>query len=396
MTKLLLKAFVPNYTDTKNESVRMAVGNLSGIVGIVLNVLLSALKITVGLLFGVVSALADGLNNLTDCGSNVISLVSFRLAGKKADKDHPYGHQRIEYVSALIVGVIVVVLALELASESIGKIVTPEETTFSWWTVGVLGGSIVVKLWMFLFNKRLAQAYKSDLLNATATDSISDVCATTGVLASVIVTKYTGFVYLDGIVGLAVAVLIGVAGVGILKETMSRLLGEAPDKELIKQIYDRIVSFDGVKGIHDLEVHNYGPSKYYASVHVEVDSAVDVMESHEMIDRIERDFAEHTNITLVIHMDPIVVGDPVLDKYKEEVNEIVHNIDSRFGVHDFRMVKGPQRTNLIFDVAITFDCKLSDSEFVDMLQQEISKLHSNVFVVPTIDRQSCEYTSDEN
>ena len=396
MTKLLLKAFVPNYTDTKNESVRMAVGNLSGIVGIVLNVLLSALKITVGLLFGVVSALADGLNNLTDCGSNVISLVSFRLAGKKADKDHPYGHQRIEYVSALIVGVIVVVLALELASESIGKIVTPEETTFSWWTVGVLGGSILVKLWMFLFNKRLAQAYKSDLLNATATDSISDVCATTGVLASVIVTKYTGFVYLDGIVGLAVAVLIGVAGVGILKETMSRLLGEAPDKELIKQIYDRIVSFDGVKGIHDLEVHNYGPSKYYASVHVEVDSAVDVMESHEMIDRIERDFAEHTNITLVIHMDPIVVGDPVLDKYKEEVNEIVHNIDSRFGVHDFRMVKGPQRTNLIFDVAITFDCKLTDSEFVDLLQREISKLHSNVFVVPTIDRQSCEYTSDEN
>ncbi len=396
MTNLLLKTFVRNYADTDNEAVRQQVGKLSGIVGIVLNILLSVSKIAVGLLFGVVSALADGLNNLTDCGSNVISLVSFRLAGKKADKNHPYGHQRIEYVSALIVGVIVVVLAIELVSESIGKIVTPQAAEYSLWTVGVLGFSILVKLWMFVFNKRLSRTYKSDLLAATATDSISDVCATSGVLVSVIVTKYTGFVYLDGIVGLAVAVLIGIAGVGILRETMSRLLGEAPDKELIEQIYKRIVSFDGVKGIHDLEVHNYGPNKYYASVHVEVDASVDVMESHEMIDRIERDFAEHTNITLVIHMDPIVIGDPVLDKYKEEVRQIVHELDPRYGVHDFRMVKGPQRTNLIFDVAITFDCKMSDAELAQYLQDEVSKLHDNVFVVATIDRQSCEYTSDEN
>lgn len=390
MTNLLLKMFVRNSHDTTNGDVRRQVGKLSGVVGIVVNVLLAACKIAVGLLFGVMSVLADGINNLTDCGSNVISLISFKLAGKKPDKDHPYGHQRIEYVSALIVGVVVVVLALELVSESVGKILSPEVSAFSWWTVAVLGVSILLKLWLFVFNKRLARTYQSDLLNATATDSISDTCATCGVLVAVIVAKYTGFVYLDGIVGLVVSVLIGFAGVSILRDTMSRLLGEAPDKQLTEQIYQRIISFDGVKGMHDLEVHNYGPSKYYASVHVEVDSAVDVMESHEMIDRIERDFAENTDVTLVIHMDPIVVGDPELDGYKAEVKQIVKDIDQRFSVHDFRMVKGPQRTNLIFDVAVTFDSKLSDSQIVDLLQVKVSQMHPNVFVVATVDHISCQ------
>ena len=364
--------------------------------GIVLNVLLACSKIAVGLLFGVVSAFADGLNNLTDCGSNVISLVSFKLAGKSADKDHPYGHQRVEYVSALIVGVIVIVLALELASQSIGKIVTPEETEFSWWTVGVLGVSILVKLWMFLFNRRLGKNYASELLNATATDSVSDACATFGVLASVIVAHYTGFVYLDGIMGLIVAILIAVAGVSILRDTMSQLLGRAPDKELVQSIYDRIMRFDGVMGIHDLEVHNYGPNKFYASVHVEVDSAVDVMASHELIDKIERDFAQHTDVTLVIHMDPIIVGDPVVDKYRGEVRDIVHGLDKRYGVHDFRMTKGPKVVNLIFDVAVTFDCKMTDDELTEYIQTEMDKLHDGVFVVPTFDRQSCEYTEEES
>ncbi len=396
MTKLLLKTFVPNYNDTQNVSVRQRVGKLSGIVGIVLNVLLACSKIAVGLLFGVVSAFADGLNNLTDCGSNVISLVSFKLAGKSADKDHPYGHQRVEYVSALIVGVIVIVLALELASQSIGKIVTPEETEFSWWTVGVLGVSILVKLWMFLFNRRLGKNYASELLKATATDSVSDACATFGVLASVIVAHYTGFVYLDGIMGLIVAILIAVAGVSILRDTMSQLLGRAPDKELVQSIYDRIMRFDGVMGIHDLEVHNYGPNKFYASVHVEVDSAVDVMASHELIDKIERDFAQHTDVTLVIHMDPIIVGDPVVDKYRGEVRDIVHGLDKRYGVHDFRMTKGPKVVNLIFDVAVTFDCKMTDDELTEYIQAEMDKLHDGVFVVPTFDRQSCEYTEEES
>lgn len=396
MTNLLLKMFVPCYHDATNSVVRQRVGKLSGIVGIVLNVLLACGKIAVGLLFGVVSALADGLNNLTDCGSNIISLVSFKLAGKSADKDHPYGHQRVEYVSALIVGVIVIVLALELGSESVNKIITPEQSAFSWWTVGVLGVSVLVKLWMFVFNKKLGKTYQSELLTATATDSISDACATFGVLVSVIVAKYTGFVYLDGIMGLAVAILIAVAGVSILRDTMSQLLGRAPDKQLVQAIFDRIMRFEGVLGIHDLEVHNYGPGKYYASVHVEVDSRVDVMVSHELVDKIERDFAEHTDVTLVIHMDPIVVGDPELDKYREEICEIVHNLDKRFGVHDFRMVKGPQRVNLIFDVAITFDCKQSESQLTDCIQSAMNKYHDNVFVVPTFDRQSCEYTAEEN
>ncbi len=396
MTKVLLKLFVPNHGETQNSTVRQQVGKLSGTVGIILNILLAVSKMTIGLMFGVVSALADGINNLTDCGSNVISLVSFKLAGKKADKDHPYGHQRIEYVSALVVGVIVAVLALQLATESIDKIISPTASEFSWWTVGVLGVSIAVKLWMFLFNRKLGKTYGSELLKATATDSLSDSCATLGVLASVIVAKYTGFVYLDGIIGLAVAVLIGVAGVSILRDTMSKLLGKAPDKDVVDAIYNRIMQFDGVKGMHDLEVHNYGPNKFYASVHVEVDAAVDVMTSHELVDNIERDFAEHTDVTLVIHMDPIVVGDPVLDGYRKEVKQIVAQLDQRFGVHDFRMVKGPQRTNLIFDIAVTFECKMTDSEIKQYLQKKVSELHPDVYAVVTVDRQSCEYTSQEN
>ncbi len=389
MTNLLLKLFVKNHKDTRSATVREGVGKLASIVSILCNVLLSVAKILVGVLFGIISVLADGLNNLTDCGSNIISLISFKLSNKPADKEHPYGHQRLEYIASMVVGFIVLLLAMEVATESINKIITPQTSQLSTWTIVALGVSILIKLWMFVFNRRLGNKYNAELLKATAVDSISDTVATTAVLISVLVAEWTGFVYLDGIMGVAVAIVILIAGIRILKDTLSLLLGQAPDKELINQVVSRIKKYEGICGIHDLNVHNYGPAKYYASVHCEVDSSVPILESHDLIDQIERDFLENTDIILVIHMDPVVVGDPVLDTYKQQIVQIVCNLDNHFTIHDFRMVKGPTHTNLIFDVAVHFDTKLTDSQIVEHIQKEMDLLNPDqkIYVVPTVEKQ---------
>lgn len=394
MTKLLLKLFVKNHKDVQNPQVRESVGRLSGIVGIVLNVLLSAAKITVGAIFSVLSVLADGLNNLTDCGSNVVSLVSLKLANKPADSEHPYGHRRMEYIASMIVAFIVLVLAFELGTESVKKIILlakgeAEQLDFGLWTILALSISILVKFWMFVFNRRLAKRYRFDLLSATATDSISDVCATTAVLVAVIVSHFAN-VNLDGVMGLVVSVVIAVSGIKILKSTVNRLLGEAPSEEMVHSIEARIKNYEGVYGIHDLNLHNYGPNLYYASVHVEVDAAQDVLVSHDLMDRIEQDFKTNTDIVLVTHLDPIVVGDPEVDSYKTEVEQIVKGMDEHFDIHDFRMVKGPTHTNLIFDVAVHFDTPLSAGEITSRIQAEVDSLHKgehDVFVVPTVERQ---------
>ena len=391
MTNLILKLFVKNHTDTKNAKVREQVGKVASVVGIVVNLVLSLCKIAVGTLFGLISVMADGFNNLTDCGSNIVSLISFKLASRPADKEHPYGHARIEYVASMIVGFIVMLLAFELGMESVNKIVdlvngNSTQVTFEVITVVVLGVSILGKLWFYFFNSKLAKTYNAELLKATASDSLSDVFATTAVLVSVVISPLTGF-NTDGIMGIVVAVLIAIAGVGILRDTLNHLLGASPTEELIKSIEERIRCFDGVLGIHDLHVHNYGPNKFYASVHVEVDSAVDVMESHDMIDEIERDFANNTDIMLVIHLDPIVIGDPELDTYRQEILAIVQQLDKAFDIHDFRMVKGPTHTNLIFDVAVSYDTKLTSTQIVEHIQQQISLEHPNVYVVPTVERK---------
>lgn len=391
MTNLLLKLFVPNYKDATSVTVRDRATKLSGTVCIVLNTLLAAAKITVGALFGLMSVLADGINNLTDCGSNVVSLVSIKLAERPADREHPYGHRRAEYVASMIVAFVVLTVALELAIEGVTGIINlikgdVEPISFEIWTVVALSASILVKLWMFVFNKRLSKRYSSELLNATATDSISDVCATSAVLIAVIVSYYTGF-NADSILAVAVSVVIAVSGIKIFKETLKHLLGEGADKQLSDEVVARIKRFDGVLGVHDLNIHNYGPNYYYASAHVEVDGSVSVMETHDMIDQIERDFAENTNIKLVIHMDPIVVNDPELDDYKAEIRSIVKDMDESFDIHDFRMVKGPTHVNLIFDVAISFETKLTERQVADKIQTEVNKLHDNVYVVTTIDRK---------
>ena len=386
MTNLLVRLFVKNSNNTSDPAVRENYGKMASIVCIVLNMVLSAGKIILGLLSGAISVTADGFNNLTDCGSNVVSLISFKVAGKPADKEHPFGHQRIEYISAMIVAFIVLMLAVELASESFNKIFNPEPSEMSYLMLGVLAFSVLVKVWMFFFNRKLCKTVDSEVLKATATDSLTDAISTTAVTVAVIISHFVNF-NLDGYMGLAVAVVIAWAGIDILKDTMSKLLGQAPDKTLIEGIRSRIMAYEGVLGIHDLAVHNYGPHKYYASVHVEVDAKVPTMESHDLMDRIERDFAENTDIVLIIHSDPVVTDDPEINLLKQKVTEMVTSIDERFRIHDFRAVKGVTHTNLIFDVAIPFDTKLSAEEIKTRISQLVSAYDPTLFVVATVEKQ---------
>ena len=295
--------FVREGETPASPAVRGRVGRFSGGLGIVLNTLLAAAKIAVGAFSGMISVLADGLNNLTDCGSNVVSVIGFRMSEKPADKEHPFGHQRAESVAAMIIAFIVLVVAAELAVQSVEKIITPAESEYSALLVAVLAVSVAVKLGMFFLNRYFARAVQSEALKATAADSISDAVATAAVLAAALVSHFTD-VQLDGYMGIAVAIFIAFTGFSILKDTVSRLLGKAPDRETVQEIEKRVLAFDGVRGLHDLTVHNYGQNKLYATVHVEVDSRMPIMDAHDLADRIEKDFAKNTGIELTVHIDP--------------------------------------------------------------------------------------------
>ncbi len=358
-------------------------GNLSSCVGIACNLLLFAAKLTVGLLFGAISIVADAFNNLSDLGSNFVSLVGFKIASQPADREHPFGHARAEYISALIVAFIIFMLGFELVKSAIEKIITPSPTEFSVIMVVVLCLSICVKLFMFLFNRKLAKISGSPVLKATAFDSISDVIATSAVLISIIIAKLTS-IDLDAYIAIAVAVFILVGGINVIKSTFSQLLGEAPTIELTKQIREQIMKYDGVLGIHDLVVHNYGPDKVFASVHVEVDANKPILESHDMIDRIEHDLSD--KIQLVVHLDPIIVGDPIVNEMHLKAVELVQSIDERITVHDFRMVVGTTHTNLIFDILVPFECKTPEKEILDEIEYKFKQLDENYFTVVTIDR----------
>ncbi len=386
MTKLLLKLFVKNYEDVNDVKVREGYGKLASVVGMIVNLFLSVAKILIGSLFGVLSVMADGLNNLTDMGSNLITLVSFIIAGKPADKEHPYGHARIEYVASMIVSFLILLVSFELLKEAISGIITPTEFEFSIALVIVLSISVVAKLFMYFFYKSLSKPIKSDVLAATASDSINDVFATLGVLASAIISIFVPF-NLDPYISIIVAIIIAKSGIEILHSTLNKLLGEAPSKELTDSIKEKVLGYDGVCGIHDLAVHSYGNNRYYASVHVEVDSEVPVLESHELIDSIERDFEENTNISLVIHLDPIEVHDEETSKLHVIVNNIVKDIDESFSIHDFRIVKGKTATNMIFDVSVPFGAKLSDIEIEEEIKKRVRNLDGNYYAVVKVEKQ---------
>lgn len=379
----LVRRFIKNYQDTKDANVRTNVGKLSGIVGIFSNLFLFVIKFVIGTIVHSVSIQADGVNNLTDAGSNIISILSFHLANKPADKDHPFGHERTETIASLFVGILILVLGFETAKESISKVIHPGSIDFRIASVIILLISIIVKFWMYAYNKKLSKTYDSSLLEATALDSISDVCGTTAVLVSTLLSPVLHF-NLDGYMGIVVSGIILYGAYGLLRDMINSLIGEAPDPELVHNIVNRIMAHPAILGVHDMMLHNYGPNKIFASAHVEVDSSKDIFETHDHIDNIEREVKENMNIDLVLHMDPVKANDPETELYRAKVVEAIHQIDPKWGFHDFRIVSGPTHVNLVFDLVIPFEEKYSQEEIEDMLLKHIQS-DKKIYLVLTID-----------
>ena len=340
---------------------RAAYGKLSGFVGIICNILLFAVKLSVGLLIGSVSITADAVNNLSDASSSIISLLGFKLASKPADEDHPYGHARYEYLSGLLVTVLIFIIGYELMKSSVGKIISPTEVAFNWVSVAILAVSVFVKLWMSLFNHSIGKMISSQTLIATAADCRNDVIATSAVVFAMIISHYTGF-ELDGYIGIAVALFILYSGIGLAKDTLDPILGRAPDPEFVEKIRKSIMSYPGIIGTHDLMVHDYGPGCQFASVHVEVAAEGDVIELHDIIDNIERNFLDEYGLHMVIHMDPIVTSDDAIGDIRCQLSDAIIKIDPELSIHDLRAVVGPTHTNLVFDCVVPHGFKMSNTE----------------------------------
>ena len=372
MTKLLLRIFVPETAGTPSGRLRTAIGKLSGTVGTVCNFLLFAAKLAVGLLAGSVSVMADALNNLSDAISSIVTLVGFKLAEKPADADHPYGHARYEYLSGLAVAAMIIVIGVELGRSSIEKIFAPTAVMMSDAMFAVLAVSVVLKLWLSRFNRHLGKQIESSALLATSADSRNDAISTGAVLLASVLERLFDW-QLDGWMGLAVAAFILWSGVGLAKDTISPLLGETASPELRKLILDVVRSDVLVLGYHDLTVHDYGPGQRFASVHVEMDGAIDPIRCHEHIDRLERECLEKHNVHLVIHYDPVVIGDEELEHMRTKVQQILTDYDNRLSLHDFRLVPGNGHTNLVFDVAIPYDIHGKKKEIKAYLDEEIAR-----------------------
>ena len=357
MTQFLLRLFVKNHQDTQTPAVREGYGKLAGLTGIVVNALLCAGKLLAGALSGSVSIMADAINNLSDAASSIVTLLGFKLAAKPADDAHPYGHQRVEYLAGLTVAALILLIGTELVKSSIQRILHPEAVAFTVVGAAVLLLSIAAKLWLCLFYRKLGKSIRSEALLASAADSRNDVASTAAVLAAYAFAWFT-HIQIDGWAGLLVAVFILWSGVGIARDTIDPLLGEAPDEALVHAIAQEIRSYDArVLGIHDLIVHDYGPGRRFASVHVELDAREDVLEAHELIDNIERDITKKLRVELVIHYDPIVTDDAEVNEVRQRVEAIVTEIDPRLSFHDFRMVRGREHSNVIFDLVLPFDLR---------------------------------------
>lgn len=384
MTDLLVKMFVKNYEDTDNISVRTAYGVLASGVGIACNVLLSLAKMMVGMLLHSVSVMADAFNNLSDAGSSIIGLVGVKMAEKPADEDHPFGHGRIEYVAALIVAFLVIEVGFTFFKDSISKIRHPEELRFQMVSIVILGMSILVKLWLGMFNKKLGKKIDSQVMMATAADSLGDVIATAATVVSILFWKVTG-INIDGFVGLGVSLVVMWAGIGIARDTLEPLIGEATTPEDYRRIKKFVEKYDGIMGSHDLIVHNYGPGRSMASIHAEVPNNVSIEVSHEIIDRIERDAAKELGIFLVIHMDPLETEDQTVLKVRKKTEKAVEELDSRCSIHDFRMVKGEDQINFIFDLVVPreYSEKKGDELMIRVIErmQEIDKRYQCVITL---------------
>ncbi|MDD6527469.1 MAG: cation diffusion facilitator family transporter [Oscillospiraceae bacterium] len=384
MSELLVKLFIKDHKNTKSESVRQKYGFLSGIVGIIVNICLTAAKFIIGFISHSIAITGDALNNLSDAGSCIVTLAGFKMANMKPDKEHPFGHGRLEYIAALIVGFFVEMMGFELIKSSIDKIRNPEPVVFSIPAVIVLLLSIGGKLWLALFNRHLGKKINSPALTAVVADSIGDITATSFTLLALVLSKFTTLP-LDGFFGIAVALFIMYSGYGILKETIGVILGTPPSKELVDNLVMFIMSHPGVMGIHDLMIHSYGESRMFASVHIEILSSEDILKAHDVIDLIEKEVLDRFGIQLVAHLDPLIVDDQRINTLRDMTANVVEEMDESFKIHDFRVVEGPTHTNLIFDMVVPFDCKKSEKELKETLEQKIKEKDENYFVVATIE-----------
>ncbi len=385
MTEWLVRHFVKGYENAEDPSVRTRYGQFAGIVCIICNILLCLGKGAIGLIAGSVSIIADAVNNLSDAASNVISLLGFKLASRPADPGHPYGHGRYEYLSGLAVAVIIVIIGVELAQTSLDKVLHPTETEFNLAVVAVLTLSILVKLWMAVFNRAIGRRISSTTLEATAVDSRNDVITTSVVLICAIISSQTG-IDLDGWVGIAVGAFIIYSGAQLVRDTVNPLLGQAPDPELVEHIQKKILSYPGVLGTHDLMVHDYGPGRQFASAHVEMAAEADPMESHDLIDNIEQDFKNDDNLVVTLHYDPIVTDDPEVKNLRNQIDAMVKSIDSRLSIHDLRTVPGPTHTNVIFDCVKPADFKMNDAELRERIASLVVEKHPRAICKITIDQ----------
>ncbi len=387
MLTLLAKLLID--PDDSPEVKRSSYGKLCGIVGIILNICLFAGKFFSGLLSGSIAITADAFNNLSDAGSSVVSLVSFRISEQKPDSKHPYGHGRIEYVAGLIISAVIIIMAYELIKDSISKIIHPTETEFSWLVVIILAASILVKCYMAFYNSRIGRKYDAATLRATATDSLGDCVATSVVLICTLLTHFFGW-KIDGFCGLAVGLFILMAGIRAAADVINPLLGSPAEPEFIEKIEARVLSFDkSILGIHDLMVHDYGPGRSIISLHAEVPAEGDILALHDIIDNLENTLNQELGCTTTIHMDPVVTSDPRVSNLRYAVTDILAELDEAIGMHDFRVVFGTTHTNLIFDIVLPYEFRMSADETTEIIQKKVSdKLGGNYYTVIQVDRKS--------
>lgn len=384
----MISRFIDNVMQKRKwskEASRERLGIFSGIFGIICNALLCAIKFFVGTVTGSVSITADAVNNLSDAGTSLVTIAGTKLANKPVDEEHPFGHGRIEYISALIVSFFIFLMSFELAKSSVEKIIHPQDIKFNIWYIIVLAAAILIKLFMAYFNNILYKKTDNINLKAVMQDSLNDCIATGATIAALLISSLTSFKRADGIIGLVVAVIIFFAGVGIVKDILGRLLGQPPSEELVKSIEDIMMSEEQIVGVHDLIVHDYGPGRIIASAHAEVPSTVDIVEIHDVIDNVEKKISKELKIVICVHMDPIVVNDEEVDAYKALTKDILSALNNEYSFHDFKMVKGPTHTNLIFDLVVPYDKKKTNVEILRELRNKFKEKDENINLVVTVE-----------
>ncbi len=390
MTELLSRLFVKNHACPQNPDVRKSYGTLASVVGVSVNFILAAIKLMAGILAASVAITADALNNLSDAGSSVITFFSFKLSAKPADKAHPFGHARMEYIASMIVSFLILLVGFEMIIDAGTRLINPaaaETIDVSPIVIIILSVSVLLKLWLAFFYRRIGKKINSGVVRAASADSLSDSVSTLAVLVSSIVIKLTGWVIIDAIVGIAVSVLITIAGAKILNETKNSILGEAPVDKTVEEIKRIVAEYPDIIGMHDLMVHNYGPSHFIASLHAEVDGSDDIYKLHDMIDNVERRMKEELNITCTIHMDPIVTNDETVNSLKEMLLGVISEEQLSVDIHDFRVVVGETHTNMIFDVVLPFDANMCENELVERISNAVFAKSPNCYCVITVDRE---------